>query len=1048
MEKVGYFMNNNYNAYKVNFLKAFIFKHLIILLCLISVNPYPIPGNGLPSLKNYNIIILKVKVPGKSKIINPNYSFKPSSYFLGMSLIPIAFEDSEIELTKSVNQITLKFEGDVTSCKYMFQGCSNIIEIDLTYFESSNVQDIDYMFDGCTSLNNIKFGKFQTSKLVNMNYVFQNCISLQYLDLPSFDTSLVTHFHYLFFGCKSLKYMDLSHFDTSSLRCIHNMFNGCTSITSINLSGFNTSKATLMYYVFTNCKNLISLDLSSFEFNSNPGTYNMFDGCEKLEFVNFKIASISEISNHNYMIRNTAKNIVFCVDETKTIILNQLMESNNCSTRTYDCLNWRKYQKKIVPDLDICVDSCSSTSYPYEYLGKCYNKCPNGTVALNSMCQDCIKLGKCEDIEATEFKNKLEETITSYVDSSSVIKGNDFLAAVLSSNEINHEELFKKGLSSFELGECTDVLKQHYDINNEENLIVLNMETKKEKNESDNNSDESLNLAKNNQLEIFNKEGRQLDLSVCKEDVKFFLSLADEGKIDLDFVKSFSEQGIDVFDASNNFFNDICYLYNDNGIDIPMKDRRNYVFLKAYFCRIGCTYGGIDHTLNAAICNCNTTFIQEDENDITTNYEKNEINFKDIKNSFLSNLFSFNFDVLKCYKLVFNLKILLRNYGFYCLFFMLILQIIFVIIYLVKKLNPVKNFMMSLNKLNNKTKKKINNINIINNKSFMNKRKSKLIKYKLKLFPPKRRNNIIHLNKNENNKNSLNNLMNSKSNSYSSKRPFPSQNSQNINIYMKDNQKVIKNNLKKSLGNFDNKNDKKLNINKDEAIKLLENIYDIQNADYEEAIFYDKRGYLKMYWGFLVDTQIILGTFCTDNHLDLFAIKLSFFIFTFQISFFLNALFYTDKYISNAYHNNGVLDFVSGLPKSIYSFIATLITTNLLRMLSTSKNELLRLIIEKLKYKSYISLIQIKLAKLRTKLIIYFIIVFLFSIIFLYYVSVFCAVYRNSQKYWFLGCLESFGIDSSLSIIICIFLAIFRYISIKKHIKYLYVLGNLISNFL
>ena len=290
--------------------------------------------------------------------------------------------------------------------------------------------------------------------------------------------------------------------------------------------------------------------------------------------------------------------------------------------------------------------------------------------------------------------------------------------------------------------------------------------------------------------------------------------------------------------------------------------------------------------------------------------------------------------------------------------------------------------------------------------------------------------------------------MNSKSNSYSSKRPFPSQNSQNINIYMKDNQKVIKNNLKKSLGNFENKNDKKLNINKDEAIKLLENIYDIHNADYEEAIFYDKRGYLKMYWGFLVDTQIILGTFCTDNHLDLFAIKLSFFIFTFQISFFLNALFYTDKYISNAYHNNGVLDFVSGLPKSIYSFIATLITTNLLRMLSTSKNELLRLIIEKLKYKSYISLIQIKLAKLRTKLIIYFIIVFLFSIIFLYYVSVFCAVYRNSQKYWFLGCLESFGIDSSLSIIICIFLAIFRYISIKKHIKYLYVLGNLISNFL
>ena len=68
-------------------------------------------------------------------------------------------------------------------------------------------------------------------------------------------------------------------------------------------------------------------------------------------------------------------------------------------------------------------------------------------------------------------------------------------------------------------------------------------------------------------------------------------------------------------------------------------------------------------------------------------------------------------------------------------------------------------------------------------------------------------------------------------------------------------------------------------------------------------------------WGFLVDTQIIFGTFCTDNHLDLFVIKLSFFVFSFQISFFLNALFYTDDYISDAYHNDGVLNFIANKSK-------------------------------------------------------------------------------------------------------------------------------------
>ena len=223
---------------------------------------------------------------------------------------------------------------------------------------------------------------------------------------------------------------------------------------------------------------------------------------------------------------------------------------------------------------------------------------------------------------------------------------------------------------------------------------------------------------------------------------------------------------------------------------------------------------------------------------------------------------------------------------------------------------------------------------------------------------------------------------------------------------------------------------------------------DLQNMDYEEAIIQDKRTFLKMYWSFLVDSEIILGTFCTENYLYLFVIKLSFFLFTFQISFFLNALFYTDDYISDAYHNDGVLDFISGLPKSIYSFIATLITTNLLKMLSNSKNELMKIIREHSKDKNYINLINSKLRKLKIKLIFYFIILFSLGLIFLYYISAFCAVYRYSQKFWFYGCLESFGIDSVVSIFGCLFLAFLRFLSIKKKIKFFYSLANFISTFL
>ena len=117
-------------------------------------------------------------------------------------------------------------------------------------------------------------------------------------------------------------------------------------------------------------------------------------------------------------------------------------------------------------------------------------------------------------------------------------------------------------------------------------------------------------------------------------------------------------------------------------------------------------------------------------------------------------------------------------------------------------------------------------------------------------------------------------------------------------------------------------------------------------------------------------------------------------------------------------------------------------------MLSNSKSELKKLILEKRLNKNFISLINSKLRKLKIKLVIYFILVFILGLIFLYYVSAFCAVYRYSQKYWFMGCLESFGMDSAIAVIVCFVLALFRYIAIKRRVKCFYSIANLISTFL
>ena len=66
-------------------------------------------------------------------------------------------------------------------------------------------------------------------------------------------------------------------------------------------------------------------------------------------------------------------------------------------------------------------------------------------------------------------------------------------------------------------------------------------------------------------------------------------------------------------------------------------------------------------------------------------------------------------------------------------------------------------------------------------------------------------------------------------------------------------------------------------------------------------------------------------------------------------------LFYTNVIFQMHIINNKVLlDFITGLPKSIYSFITTFIVTNLLKMLSDSKSELVKVIKMRRKYDNYI----------------------------------------------------------------------------------------------
>ena len=151
----------NYIKCNNNYLKIWIFKFLIICISQIT------SSNKFILFLDDNKILLKVKGKGNDlvKILSSYYShnYMPTSYYLNNGQDPINFSEKSITLPDSVNKVELIFGTNVQNCNSMFKGCSDILEIDLSNFISSDVQDINPLnFSMVTRI--LKSSLYQESK--------------------------------------------------------------------------------------------------------------------------------------------------------------------------------------------------------------------------------------------------------------------------------------------------------------------------------------------------------------------------------------------------------------------------------------------------------------------------------------------------------------------------------------------------------------------------------------------------------------------------------------------------------------------------------------------------------------------------------------------------------------------------------------------------------------------------------------------------------------------------------------------------------------------
>ena len=181
------------------------------------------------------------------------------------------------------------------------QDIKNILEIDLSNFDTSMVMDMSNMFIGMSNLTSLNLSSFNTSHVMYMKAMFAGLSNIITLDLSNFDTSKVTNMISMFSGTSNLTTLNLSSFDTSQVTDMSYMFYNMSNLTTLNLSNFNTSKTTDMRSMFNGMTNLASLNISSFNTENVENMSGMFSQAQKIEHLDLSHFRTDKVTNMGSM---------------------------------------------------------------------------------------------------------------------------------------------------------------------------------------------------------------------------------------------------------------------------------------------------------------------------------------------------------------------------------------------------------------------------------------------------------------------------------------------------------------------------------------------------------------------------------------------------------------------------------------------------------------------------------------------------------------------------------------------------------------------------
>ena len=723
-----------------------------------------------------------------------------------------------------------------------------------------------------------------------------------------------------------------------------------------------------------------------------------------------------------------------------------------------------------------CTDDCKNEdNYIYQYAGSCYKTCPAYTIpSENNLCKDDVNDKRCKlsltpmELQGNSLIDTVDIAAKSFSEEFRYIPihisyffNNEFSFVLYQEYECIEE--LKMNITKMEFGECYTKVKDELKLNDNEKIIISLIERKNEKGKS---------------ISIFYfynpRTGQRVDTaSICKEDkVIVKKSVKDElnnTNLDLDSMYYLTDQNIDIFNISGEFYTDICFHFESpNGKDVPLKDRILAFYPNISLCDSGCTNKGVNLTTMESICECTLNGILK--NDLITGNALLESTFGEAA-EFISNS---NLDIMQCYKDVFKGDFFKKNVGGIIVLIILCAQIISGVLFFIISMNQIKRYLWNLSDfftslivIRNKEKN--------DDKNLKNEKNEKKGKNKLKISemenPPPKNSDKDNIKKKKKDiretehknikKSSINKIdlisedPNSNLNSQKSfdklyKDKFTSQKltskilkkeekmkNEDVEIF-----KLKEYNNKKDIEKEIKKLEKKYGIDEEEYLKT-----DFDDMEFDDAIKYDNRTFCEYFWDKFKENQIIMNTFVNKENLKPVTIKVILLLLNIDLYFVVNGLFFSESYISELFHSEEEEKFFSYFPRSIsrffYTTIVGVIASTIMDCILIEEKKVKRIFMREkenhLQVKSEISLI---IKSIQKNYIIFMVICFFISLISWYYASCFNNVYPGVKVEWIKSSITIMIIMQILSFLAGLLIAIIRLISFKCKSEKLYKLKD------